>query len=491
VRRPRLRLVRVYPEALGPLLLVAMWLPDIAGGAFRVDTGVYAAVGHWSWASGDPTALSVGEVPYFNKPPLALWVHGLFLHALGVSLWAARLPSLLVAILATWSAARAARLLAGPGAATATGLVLATTLEFFRYTRAISLDLWMAGLLAAALVPAASAVRHGRPSRLLLAGVWIGLALLVKPLAALLAPLALAAWLVWIGRARWLGWLAGATGIALAIAAPWHAAMIARFGDEFTTTYFLKQSIGRATGETFEPEPIWYFPALLLRTYWPWLAVLAAAAWSGVRRASPPDRVGRLHAERLAWCVAGVWLIGLSLFAAKHTRYLVPAYPALAIACALWLRYASPGWARIATRAAERWVCPAVWVGAAVALVVDVRVHGDPEPHIGSLDVFLKAHAGETLWTTSEPEMRSVSCDVYLLSRRWPRAAPIAPDVAASIGLAWAPPPGDGPAAGDLVLLRRDAALAPRAIDETVWSSPPLEIVRLGSPFGGGASFTR
>jgi len=485
MKLPRLRLVRWLPHAIGPLILTACGLPHINGGACRVDTGTYAAIGHWACASGDPVALRYGDLPYFNKPPLALWIHGVLLYLLGPSLWVARLPSLAAAILATVSATRTARLLAGPGVATATGFVLATTLEFFRYTRAISLDLWMAAFLTAALVPAASALRHDRPRRLLVVGVWIGLALLVKPIAGLLTVVGLAAWLAWMGRARWLGWLAGAEAIAVAIAAPWHLAMIARFGDDFVQTYFLKQSIGRATGETFEPQPPTFFLVLLAKSYWPWLVVLAMALLAVLRRGRIDANPGRVRAERLAWVVGGLWLIALSAFASKHTRYLVPVYPLMAIVGAVWLRAASPGWVRIAHRGAERWL-PPISLGAGVlALVLGLRVHGEPSDWRAGMRDFLGRWDGDPIWTTPDLGMRGVSCHAYLVTLDWPRRAHIDEGLAESIDLAHNPPPGLSPSVGDAMLFRTDGHLPPRPTDEVLWSADHLVIVRLATPYDG------
>src|SRR5688572_13045611 len=71
--------------ALPSLVLLCLTLPHLEQGDFRRDTGRYAAVGHYMWSSGDLLVPHLNpQTPYFNKPPLALLIHGLFLKTFGV-----------------------------------------------------------------------------------------------------------------------------------------------------------------------------------------------------------------------------------------------------------------------------------------------------------------------------------------------------------------------------------------------------------------------
>src|SRR5262245_48789089 len=145
---------RVY--ALPAVVTLALAIPHLGQGEFSVDTGWYSAVALQAWrdgAHGHPGALwtlmgvggqgAEGGVPYFNKPPLAFWIHGLALWAMGPTLAAARLPSVLAAVLAVITSAAVARRLAGPRVGLWAGLLLATTPEFTRHARAFSLDMWL------------------------------------------------------------------------------------------------------------------------------------------------------------------------------------------------------------------------------------------------------------------------------------------------------------------------------------------------------------
>src|SRR5678815_5540247 len=92
------------------LLLLSVTLPHLSEGDFRRDSGRYAAVGLYMWEEGNLLAPRLGpETPYFNKPPLALLVHGWFLKTFGPNMLAARLPALIAAlgvVLFSWLGAR-------------------------------------------------------------------------------------------------------------------------------------------------------------------------------------------------------------------------------------------------------------------------------------------------------------------------------------------------------------------------------------------------
>ena len=130
------------------VLLLSVTLPKLNQGDFRGDAGWYSAIGLQAWRTGSLWTL-YGEPgqPYFNKPPLAFWIHGLALHTLGPELWVARLPSILAATVCVLFTVAIVRHLAGRRAALLSGCVLALSLEFFRRTREISLDMWQAVFL--------------------------------------------------------------------------------------------------------------------------------------------------------------------------------------------------------------------------------------------------------------------------------------------------------------------------------------------------------
>lgn len=406
--------------ALPAIVTLCTTLPKIGQGAFRSDTGWYAAIALHGWRSGELWSLHAGpETPFFNKPPLALWIHGLALWLAGPQLWAARLPSVLAMVACVLLAAAIARRLCGRRVALAVGLILALTPEMVRASGAISLDLWqLLFMLLATLLVVVGAQRDAR-GPVALAGVPIGLALLCKPLVALLAPVLLAIWLLVIGRRRLL--VASAMSVILAglIAAPWHLSMLSLHGAEFARQYFGNQVLDRAAarldnvGHAGEP---WYYLRKLAKSYWPWLPVLAVGLALAAR--------GRFGRDRAAIALAGVWaggwLLALSLFADRRPRYALPLYPMLALPAALALvRSASPS-LRTMRRGIAAWIGPVALVGAIVIAMAPLRAHRGEHKAWLELFEWLQAEGVEDLWQGGFDGARSAR--LYLESGQWPRA---------------------------------------------------------------------
>ncbi|MCH9057519.1 MAG: glycosyltransferase family 39 protein [Planctomycetes bacterium] len=186
-RRAR-RWARLRPWLIPAVLLLCVTLPHLGDGDWqRGDSGWYTAIGVQAWRTGELWTL-MGEPgqPYFNKPPLVFWITGFVAWIFGPSAWAARLPTIAAAPGCVLATVGITRVFATRRTALTVGVVLALSVEFFRRTREVSLDLWQLVFLLLALWIAAGAVKDQRWRRLALAGLPSGLALMCKPMVALL-----------------------------------------------------------------------------------------------------------------------------------------------------------------------------------------------------------------------------------------------------------------------------------------------------------------
>ena len=185
------------------LILLAVTLPHLDQGDFRRDTVRYAAVGLHMWKDGSLLVPQLNpEKLYFNKPPMAFWIHGFFLRIFGANLVAARIPSILAAIGVLVFSMLSMRNLASRREAVVSGIVLALTYEFFRRTREISLDFWQLFFVMVAVWLITNGIREGKRLPVVLSGIPLGLALLCKPLVALGVLPVFAIWLAMTGRAK-------------------------------------------------------------------------------------------------------------------------------------------------------------------------------------------------------------------------------------------------------------------------------------------------
>ena len=169
----------------------------------------------------------------------------------------------------------------------------------------------------------------------------------------------------WALRPLWL------VGIVLAVAAPWYVAVHLRTGGAWTEEFFLQHNFGRATSAMENHSgPIFYYVLALLVGFFPW-SVLAAPTVIEVGRNLRWGVVNRFgHIVIACWAI---WCIGLfSLVGTKLPSYILPAYPAVALATGAFL----DRWLARVQAAAEWWmtVVFAVLATVGAGLVIGVPV---------------------------------------------------------------------------------------------------------------------
>ncbi len=446
----RAAITRAYGVSL--LAALAAYLPGLWFPHWLWDPGFYTAVSLQASRDGHWWTLAHANLTYFNKPPLWFWVHGAFASVLGEADWVLRLPDLLAALACVGLLVSIVIRLHGPRVALIAGVALALCDEYIRRISQFRLDIAHTAfmLLALRLVIAGFMPRpHGRPQSMsaaparpwliVLAGVPIGLAMLTKPIFGLLALALAGVWILLVGgrsrRAAW--WLIPAAAVAVAVAAPWHLSMWTIHGDSFVNAYFLRETLRRATGTRFNPEP-WYAYFVYLSgvstdlgrrlggrsvAWWyvPWvLCVLGSVVWWACGRIR-----GRKLAPRLSpagGVLAQVWTFGLlaalCLFGDKKSWYLMPVFPGLAWIAALFL-------ARITPRSVRGIVRAVAWPAAAGALVAVVvfrpsfeRDAGAP-PDMTVIENYLRDHPNEDYWDGSVQYYDNAR--LYIRSGVWPK----------------------------------------------------------------------
>ncbi|MBC7772036.1 MAG: glycosyltransferase family 39 protein [Pyrinomonadaceae bacterium] len=419
------------------MLLIALWLPAADQGGYRTDTHYYAAIALQAWkaalsyASVTPLLdLRAGDRVYMNKPPLAFILHGEIITWLGLSMWTVRLGSLLAAMLTCVATSILLRRLAGWRVAMMSGLVLATTVEFFRYTRAISLDLWQCAFVMISLAMLVMGIPRDdknenrlRRGWMVAAGVPLGLALLCKPFMALLAPLLFIAWLALRRKHSAILMTIAAMIVGVAVALPWHVWMWHIHGDEFLRVYVQNQSIDRAVGNAGDmpgvQEPWWFYFNVIATTYAPWLlSAICGGSWL-LRRRRPSGGSFALMQLAVVWSVA--WLIVLTVFDGKSSRYTVIIWPLLSAMSGLWIVHQSQGAAgmmRTVGRYVMLWLGPAAVFTGVLLTTVPLNIH---KPRDFAWDQLLKevdAHPDRELVCTQRAH--HIAANLVMLGRTWP-----------------------------------------------------------------------
>ncbi|MGH7293090.1 MAG: ArnT family glycosyltransferase, partial [Myxococcota bacterium] len=255
-----------------------MAIPWVCGERWYSDASYYQAIATQMAREGGGAWWSPmqGDLPYFNKPPLAFWMHGALVKAFGDADWAAHLPEGVafvgVCLLAAWLARR----LHGPLVGVLAGCVMALTNDWIVRVGNFKLDalhtLFVFGAIACwvrACVPAhgdgrvdAGAPVRGAPwGTFVGAGVLLGAALMTKPFYGLGAAALVLPWLWWMGllTARRAAQIGMSVAIGMLIATPWYASMVARYGHAFVQAHVHEQTVQRAAGEMHDAQSwTWY-----------------------------------------------------------------------------------------------------------------------------------------------------------------------------------------------------------------------------------------
>jgi 4-amino-4-deoxy-L-arabinose transferase-like glycosyltransferase len=304
--------------------------------------------------SGDWVIAHLNGVPYMEKAPLPYWLIAICYLLMGVHDWVARIPTALAAVLVCFTTARYGAWAFGRRAGFYAGLVLATSIGLFLFTRILIPDVMLTLTITVCFMAFQRAmnedgeeVNSRRWSALL--GVALGVGVLLKGLLALVVPMG--GMLVYLAITRQLfssnTWRRlrpfSVFLIFLIIAAPWHVLATLRMPPYLNFTmhsglgeyhgffwfYFFNEHLLRFLNlrypRDYNTVPRLAFWMLNLLWLFPWSAYLPAASRLSYR---PVDRAGRTRLLALCW--TGFLLLFFT-FSTTQEYYSMPIYPALAI----------------------------------------------------------------------------------------------------------------------------------------------------------------
>jgi 4-amino-4-deoxy-L-arabinose transferase-like glycosyltransferase len=306
--------------------------------------------------SGDWVTARLDGVPYLEKAPLIYWMMAWSYRLFGVHDWAARLPLALAVVLLCWLTYCFACWAFDEEAGFYSGLVLATSVGLFLFTRILIPDATLTLAITAAiwawlrlLEPELEMEKNQRLRWSVLLGASLGVGLLLKGLIAIVFPLM--AGLVYMASTRQLfspqAWRRlhpiVAAAVALLVAAPWHVLAIRHNPPYFVFSmhsgpgqyrgffwfYFFNEHLLRFLNlrypRDYNTVPRLWFWLLNLVWIFPWSVYLPAARTLSYK---PTSRAGRVRLMAICWI--GVVMLFFT-FSTTQEYYSMPIYPALAL----------------------------------------------------------------------------------------------------------------------------------------------------------------
>jgi 4-amino-4-deoxy-L-arabinose transferase-like glycosyltransferase len=266
--------------------------------------------------------------PWLEKPPLYYWLAGAAFRWLGENELAARLPSVIAALVLVGSTAFFGARLFGAAAGLHAGFILATCLLVFAFGRAASMDMLLAASVTVALGYFCLGLFDLADRRALpVAFVALGFATLAKgPLGLLLPGLVIAGFAAIARERRPILLSLNPLGLALflAVAGPWYAAILADQGRHFVDVFLLNHNVARFTSTVHKhPGPIVYYLPVVLAGLFPWSGLVLPALADASPRSRRPDLFV------LVWLLLP--LAFFSLAGSKLPGYVLPCLPPLAL----------------------------------------------------------------------------------------------------------------------------------------------------------------
>ena len=340
------------------IYLVSVWSPPSL--MDDVDA-VQAKIAANMLESGDWVTARLNGVKYLEKSPLVYWLMAGSFAIFGVYDWAARIPIALAVVLLCWVVYRFGRWAFGERPGYYAGLVMATGVGLFLFTRILIPDV----ILTLAITLALWGFLRALEGKGLWAWVFwasIGVGLLLKGLIAAVFPVASAV-IFCLVTGDWRQWrrLRPFSGIALllAIAAPWHVLATLRnppyldftmrsVGGEyhgFFWFYFFNEHVFRFLNmrhprdyNTVPRAAFWLFHLLWLFPWSVWFCHLWRLAYAGKGRAE--------RTRLLCLCWAG-FLMTFFTFSTTQEYYSMPCYPALALLLGCAIERGPGRWPRL------------------------------------------------------------------------------------------------------------------------------------------------
>lgn len=329
------------------------------------DEPRYAQVAREMFLTGDLITPTLGHHTWFEKPALLYWMIAGSFKLFGMNEWAARFgPAMcgLLTIAAVWFVGSEIDREEPRGFAFWSVVVSGSCLGLIVFSRATGFDVVITMTTTWAL--AFFLLHELRNKRSFLAGFYafVGLSLLAKGLVGIVIPFGVVG-LFYVLRRAWpsrsvLASMIWGMPLAIAVSAIWYGPVIARHGWTFIDEFFVQHHFARyASNKYHHPQPIYFYPVIILMLALPWTPYLIAALakvrgwkWRG------DDRLSIVRVFSLAWLLLPV--VFFSFSGSKLPGYVLPVIPAIALLVSDRLtRIFNPGW-------------PLIIAGATVVLVV-------------------------------------------------------------------------------------------------------------------------
>jgi 4-amino-4-deoxy-L-arabinose transferase-like glycosyltransferase len=339
------------------LILAALWfviyIVGLSTPALLDDADtVHAEAAREMLLSSDWVTLHANGLRYLEKAPLMYWSVAASYKLFGVSEWSTRFPLMLFVLATTLGTYGLGRWAFGPVAGFDSGLVMATAIGPYLFTRFLIPDVLVGVWLALTFWIFLKSLEEWPPSRWTCWGLAAVCALnvLTKGLIGLVFPAAaIGLYLLFTGNLKHVLKLRPFSSLFVffAIAAPWHILAALRNPGQgevrgFLWFYFVNEHILRFLNKRvprdYDTVPLLIFWALLIVWLIPWSAFVPQGLlevphrWRELR-----CQLSRRQQANLLFILWALVIVGFFSFSTRQEYYTIPAIPAMALLVGGWL----------------------------------------------------------------------------------------------------------------------------------------------------------
>jgi O-antigen ligase len=333
--------------AVTVLTLIAGFLLFVSLGTNHLlpwDEAIYAKISKNMISTGEYVVQEwrPGQV-WYEKPPLYMWLAAVSMKIVGVSEFAARLPSALLALATVVLLYFFGKRMFNKTAGFISAFVLVTTFHYLYYARASMLDVAVTFFITLSLYLWWVYKEKGNVWLPILAGVAVGLGVMTKGVVGFIPLPVIFLYEVYLylrkeqklTRRIFSHYLVFGLASA-AVFMPWHWEMYVRFGQSFVDNYIGYHVLERATAEIEEKggNPLWWYIIVMKVSMRIWFVVLIPAfVFTLIRSAQKVNQ----HVFLLVWVLFTFVLFSVSQ--SKLIWYIIPIYPAAALMVGYFIDY--------------------------------------------------------------------------------------------------------------------------------------------------------
>lgn len=293
--------------------------------------------------SGDWLTPVLNEKMRFAKPVLFYWLASISFKIFGVSLASARLVSALLGSLGLWAVYRMGTTLFGPLAGLYSVFILASSFLYFLSARLAYTDMALSFFITLSLYffsrlvrPEDGGMEKGGQEKngtrdILFIYLFMGLATATKGPPGFMVPgLIIAAFLLITRDRKTATCFLHPPGILLFLGLSlfWPLLMAWMHGGAFVNHLLHAEGVDRVL---HTEKPSLYFVFAILRYFAPWSFFLVAAAFLAFGKEERPLLKTTGKRALFLWIYVAVPLVLFTFLRTRHSRYMLPAFPALAI----------------------------------------------------------------------------------------------------------------------------------------------------------------